>query len=161
MKCLVCGSKNLLNTNNEYKYTGLSFKEKFPEIVVQHCENCGVYQANIEDTPENNDKLFDYYKTDYRNGITKYPSLENKESLAYIRGETIAILLSKYLPKTPIKVFEKGCGFGFNLAHINKLFPESTLYTDELDQHVKFNLKEIGIDISVPIEFSTNRGGGG
>ena len=136
MKCLVCGNDKLLNTKNRYIYNTAFFKEVFPNITLQKCENCGVYQVNIEDTSENNKKLFDYYESVYRNEVKKYPSMDNSNSLYYMRGEMIATLLSKYLPKKNLKVFEKGCGFGLNLAHIKKLFPEAELYTDEIDQHV-------------------------
>lgn len=157
MACIVCKCENLYNLESEYKYSSEVFRKLFPNLVVKKCDSCGLVQVSIEDTAENNEKLFRYYQSDYRENAY-IPSLDDKNSGLYSRGEFIANMIAQHISDKSLKltVFEKGCGFGFNLMHVKNKFSNATLYTDEMDEHTKPHLKQIGIRLA-----SWNNGGGG
>lgn len=148
MNCLLCKNQSLNDVKSPYKYTTDSFRNLFPDLKVKKCEVCGLVQVDIDDTEETRSKLNDYYFSDYR-GKTVVPSLNDENGFLYKRGRCIANILSKHITPstTSVKVFEKGCGFGFNLLHIKTRFPASELYTDEPDEHAKTHLDKIGVEI--------------
>ena len=157
-RCIVCKSADLTDTENAYEYLSKIFREFFPDLTVKKCNSCGLYQVAIGDTKENNDKLFKYYQSNYREN-KQIPDLNDQDTLLNRRGEFIAEMIVRHVDNRSknIVAFEKGCGFGFNLMHIKRKIPNAVLYTDEMDEHVKPFLKKIGIQAK---SWIPNGGGG-
>ena len=147
--CYVC--KTITNnTGEKYRYTTKEFKDYFPSLKVCVCPNCDLFQLDMENNDETNSKLMEYYSKYYRVGRIK-PTLDNKKNGFYIRGREIKKLIVEYsdLSKNDaIKVYEKGCGLGFNLMMIKDAFPNAELYSDEMDSYSEKNLKELGVNMT-------------
>lgn len=151
MKCLLCGSLELKRVNKEYKYDTKEFREYFPNLEIMKCSNCDLVQVSIDNSTENDRKLFRYYSKIYRDNEMP-PKLEDKGTVLYWRGYGISRLIKKYCNHKKLTIFEKGSGYGYNLMKIHEVFPDAVLYTDEMDEHTEQYLKRIGIKKYVPNE---------
>lgn len=148
MKCLLCGSNNLKTLNEEYKYNSDDFKRCFPKLRVIKCCQCDLVQVDIENSNDNDQKLFEYYSQIYRDKELP-PKLDDRNTVLYQRGVGISKLIEKnfvFPKKRDIAIFEKGSGYGYNLMKLHEVFPQATLYTDEMDEHTEKYLKKINVN---------------
>lgn len=151
MKCLLCGSLELKRLKEEYKYNTNEFREYFPNLKVMKCSNCDLVQVGIDNSAENDRKLFQYYSKVYRDKEMP-PELEDKETVLYQRGYGISRLIKKHCTHKVLSIFEKGCGYGYNLMKLHEVFSNAALYTDEMDEHTEQYLKKIGVKKYSPNE---------
>lgn len=130
--CVTCGGE--LKYHREYDFRSDAFRKVYEGKEVFRCTQCGLSQVDVGKIDEN--ALQSYYEDDYRN-VAQTGALTDITSVFYDKRARALSGIAKKEATTPVsRVFEVGAGYGYNLLAMQKIFPESELFTDEVSNSV-------------------------
>lgn len=68
-KCYICGYGEMEEMTYRYQYRTDTFRGSFPDIKIMFCSKCRLLQTNVENKHDNEVKMAEYYKKEYRGGV--------------------------------------------------------------------------------------------
>lgn len=132
--CVCCGGS--LSWLMPYRFKSDAFRQAYRGSGIFLCAKCGLKQ--VDATQVNVPALTTYYaEGPYRQGAGIAGCSEQNLKRYRARAQAIAALATRHGPAHPTSVFEVGAGYGFNLLEFQRLYPEASFATDEIDTTVE------------------------
>ncbi|MBK9385359.1 MAG: class I SAM-dependent methyltransferase [Planctomycetes bacterium] len=134
LRCVACGGAELC-FERPYGYRSDAFRALAPGLELRRCERCALVQVDRRGIAEA--ALATYYRDSYR-ADAAIGVVRSARDRAWFeaRGRALAALALRHLgfaPSQPLRCFELGAGYGFNLDALAVALPGSETATDELD----------------------------
>ena len=129
-ECVVDGKP--LTRLRAYQFKSDAFSKVYRDSGLYRCDHCGLAQAATGCV--DGARLRTYYQSQYRD-VAEIASVKSGASRDFFKARGAA--LADLIETVPVRVFEMGCGYGYNLAAVKARFAEAVTCSDELDETVE------------------------
>ncbi|MBL8897177.1 MAG: class I SAM-dependent methyltransferase [Planctomycetes bacterium] len=134
-RCVICGNAEL-PFERPYGYRSAAFRALAPNLELRRCARCALVQVDRRGIEEA--ALSSYYRESYRSEAAIGVARTARDRAWFeARGRALAALARRHLDAArsePLRCFELGAGYGFNLEALAVALPGAETATDELDR---------------------------
>jgi len=130
LQCVMDGKP--LTRLRAYQFKSDAFSKVYRDDGLYRCDHCGLVQAATGCVDEA--LLRNYYQSEYRD-VAEIASVKSRASTDFFKAR--GTVLADLIDTIPDRVFEIGCGYGYNLAAVKARFANAITCTDELDGTVE------------------------